>query len=149
MPKISNTLSAGNPPETGDEILQGIIMSFSAKSAVIAIALTGCALLSQQALAHAHLTSAEPAEQSEVAVSPDHLTLHFSEDLEAAFTGATLKQANGSKIAVGKASVTEASKSTLVVPVEHPLSQGKYQVDWHALSVDGHKTKGSYTFSVK
>ena len=26
---------------------------------------------------------------------------------------------------------------------------GKYTVDWHVVSVDGHKTKGQYTFSVK
>ncbi|WP_288770824.1 copper resistance protein CopC, partial [uncultured Escherichia sp.] len=24
-----------------------------------------------------------------------------------------------------------------------------YTVDWHVVSVDGHKTKGHYTFSVK
>ncbi|EBS0022956.1 hypothetical protein DTE83_24205, partial [Salmonella enterica subsp. enterica serovar Enteritidis] len=24
-----------------------------------------------------------------------------------------------------------------------------YTVDWHVVSVDGHKTKGKYTFSVK
>ncbi len=124
-------------------------MSFSAKYTVVALSLLGSALLSQQALAHAHLTSAEPAQQSEVSVSPDHLTLHFSEDLEAAFTGITLSQDGGKPIATGKASVEETSKSTLIVPVTHPLSHGKYQVDWHALSVDGHKTNGSYTFSVK
>ncbi|WP_250381188.1 copper resistance protein CopC, partial [Escherichia coli] len=26
---------------------------------------------------------------------------------------------------------------------------GTYIVDWHVVSVDGHKTKGHYTFSVK
>ncbi len=132
---------------TGDS--QGMIMSFSAKNIVAALSLLGSALLSQQALAHAHLTSAEPAQQSEVSVSPDHLTLHFSEDLEAAFTGITLSQADGKQVATGKASVEDTAKSTLIVPVTQPLSHGKYQVDWHALSVDGHKTKGSYTFTVK
>ncbi|MDU5691430.1 MAG: copper resistance protein CopC, partial [Citrobacter freundii] len=29
------------------------------------------------------------------------------------------------------------------------LEAGKYTVDWHVVSVDGHKTKGQYTFSVK
>ncbi|WP_313160064.1 copper resistance protein CopC, partial [Mixta calida] len=37
----------------------------------------------------------------------------------------------------------------LIVPLEKPLPGGSYQVNWHVLSVDGHKTKGSYTFSVK
>jgi methionine-rich copper-binding protein CopC len=36
-----------------------------------------------------------------------------------------------------------------VVPLEQALKAGTYQVDWHVVSVDGHKTKGSYHFSVK
>ncbi|WP_172801720.1 copper resistance protein CopC, partial [Escherichia coli] len=32
----------------------------------------------------------------------------------------------------------------------HPtLDKGQYEVDWTALSVDGHKTQGKYTFTVK
>jgi len=35
------------------------------------------------------------------------------------------------------------------VPLKTPLAAGDYQVNWHVLSVDGHKTQGSYRFSVK
>jgi copper resistance protein C len=39
--------------------------------------------------------------------------------------------------------------TTLVVPVTATLAAGTYTVDWHALATDGHKTNGSYTFTVK
>jgi methionine-rich copper-binding protein CopC len=35
------------------------------------------------------------------------------------------------------------------VGLSQPLQAGSYQVNWHVLSVDGHKTAGSYRFSVK
>ncbi|WP_243069949.1 copper resistance protein CopC [Klebsiella pneumoniae] len=34
-------------------------------------------------------------------------------------------------------------------PVSTTLDKGQYEVDWTALSVDGHKTQGKYTFTVK
>ena len=33
------------------------------------------------------------------------------------------------------------------VPLK-PLKQGSYRVTWHALSVDAHRTNGTYTFRV-
>ncbi len=43
----------------------------------------------------------------------------------------------------------EKNNTQLTVPLEQTLTPGTYQVDWHVVSVDGHKTKGSYHFSVK
>jgi methionine-rich copper-binding protein CopC len=37
----------------------------------------------------------------------------------------------------------------LSVPVIGTLQPGIYTVEWHALSTDGHKTTGSYSFTVK
>ena len=37
----------------------------------------------------------------------------------------------------------------LIVPLADSLKPGTYTVNWHVVSVDGHKTKGHYTFSVK
>ena len=48
-----------------------------------------------------------------------------------------------------KASRSEQDKTQLIVPLDQTLEAGKYTVDWHVVSVDGHKTKGQYTFSVK
>ena len=52
-------------------------------------------------------------------------------------------------IKTGTATRDEKNKAQLTVPLEQTLASGTYQVDWHVVSVDGHKTKGSYHFSVK
>lgn len=106
-------------------------------------------LITQQAQAHAHLKTAIPADKSEVTASPKQLTLKFTEDLEASFSGVELKDPKGVTVATGKATLDASDKSSLIVPLDKALDAGKYQVDWHALSVDGHKTKGEYTFTVK
>ncbi|MGQ7169668.1 copper resistance protein CopC, partial [Escherichia sp. R-CC3] len=43
----------------------------------------------------------------------------------------------------------EQDQKQLIVPLADSLKPGTYIVDWHVVSVDGHKTKGHYTFSVK
>ncbi|AYG61221.1 hypothetical protein CCGE525_00435 [Rhizobium jaguaris] len=39
--------------------------------------------------------------------------------------------------------------TVLMVPISGTIGAGTYTVEWHALSADGHKTTGSYTFTVK
>ena len=41
------------------------------------------------------------------------------------------------------------NNTTLMVPVSGTLAPGIYTVEWHALSGDGHKTHGSYKFTIK
>ena len=124
-------------------------MPFSVKSLAVTTALLVSALTSTAVLAHAHLTSAEPAPQSQLTVAPTQLTLHFSEDLEPSFSNATVTHQGDKTVSTGKASLSDQEKNTLVVPLNAPLSAGEYQVAWHALSVDGHKTTGTYIFTVK
>ena len=124
-------------------------MFYSAKSLTIAMVLLTSVLTSTNVLAHAHLTSAEPAPQSQLTTAPTQLTLHFSEDLEPSFSLATLTYQGNKRISTGKVSLSGEGKNSLVVPLKAPLSAGDYQVTWHALSVDGHKTTGTYSFTVK
>lgn len=107
-----------------------------------------CAL-SQQAQAHAHLKSSLPAAKSEVTTSPGQLSLTFTEGLEPAFSDATLKDSQGAVMPTGKATLEKGNSKTLVLPLTAPLAAGAYQVDWHVLSTDGHKTKGHYSFTMK
>ena len=52
-------------------------------------------------------------------------------------------------IPAGKRALAPKGKATLIVPVSTKLDKGQYEVYWTALSVDGHKTQGKYTFTVK
>ncbi|EAA7556256.1 CopC domain-containing protein YobA [Salmonella enterica] len=102
-----------------------------------------------QAQAHAHLKNAEPAAESTVESTPGHLTLHFTEALEPTFSAADVTDSQGKAVKTAKSVVDDADKSVLIVPLEDVLPSGKYTVNWHVVAVDGHKTKGDYTFTVK
>ncbi|WP_021015711.1 copper homeostasis periplasmic binding protein CopC [Prodigiosinella confusarubida] len=124
---------------------------FNLKSPAIlstaALAIT--VVFSSPVLAHAHLKSQEPAANTQVNVSPKVLKLNFSEDIEPVFTGIELTGSHHQRISTAKTELTPGMHNQLSVVLAKPLSSGRYQVKWHALSVDGHKTKGAYTFRVK
>ena len=90
-----------------------------------------------------------PAADAVVADSPKELRLSFSEDLVPKFSGAEVKNHQGQKVEIGSATPNSADKKQLVVPVLTPLSEGVYQVDWHAVAADTHRIEGSYSFTVK
>lgn len=94
-------------------------------------------------MAHANLDHASPAVGSTVASSPSEVTLYFSEKIEPKFSGAEIRNAVGARVDHG----ASASGSTLRVSVKS-LPAGTYTVTWHVLSVDTHKTQGSFSFTV-
>ena len=106
-------------------------------------------LAAPAAFAHAHLKSQVPAADSVAAAAPNTIELHFSEGVEPAFTGISLQGPGNAAVKLGKPAVDAHDKALLRVPVQGPMPAGRYVVDWHAVAVDGHKTKGQYSFSVK
>lgn len=106
-------------------------------------------LTTASAFAHAHLQQQIPAADSTVSVSPQALTLTFSEGVELSFSGVTLSGPQNKPIATGKLARSDGNKAQLTLPLNEPLAAGEYTVEWHVVSVDGHKTKGQYHFSVK
>lgn len=104
---------------------------------------------SQSAFAHAHLKSSVPADNQETGRAPQSLTLNFSEGIEPAFSGVEVRDAKNKTVAHEKTEFDAKQGNRLTVPFAAPLKPGEYQVSWHVLSVDGHKTSGNYRFSVK
>ena len=115
----------------------------------LVLASFGLAAASAPAFAHAHLKSATPAIGSTVQTAPTELDLKFSEGLNLKFTGVKLTGPAKTAVATGAAALGAGDDTTLVVPVSDTLGTGAYTVAWHALSTDGHKTNGTYTFTVK
>ncbi|PHM45734.1 Copper resistance protein C [Xenorhabdus mauleonii] len=103
----------------------------------------------QQALAHAHLKDQTPAENATVEAAPQAITLSFSERIELGFSKVKLIGPEKTVIKTGKLELDPETKTKLILPVEGKLAAGEYSVDWSVLSVDGHKTKGVYSFIVK
>lgn len=104
--------------------------------------------LSGTAWAHAHLTAADPADKSVVATSPTEIDLSFSEALNLKFSGATLVGPDKSEVKMGEPMLMEGNKM-MMIPVAETLAAGNYTVEWHVLSADGHKTKGTFSFTLK
>jgi methionine-rich copper-binding protein CopC len=98
------------------------------------------------ASAHAKLVSETPAADSMAMPAPTELKLKFSEGIELRFTGVKVLGPKKDAVATGPATLDPKDNTLLIVPFKSALPDGKYTVDWHALSTDGHKTKGSYSF---
>lgn len=103
----------------------------------------------QQAFAHAHLKDQLPAEGAALEQAPEAITLNFSEGIEVNFTKVNVTDANKQVIKMGKAALDPSNNTKVIIPVESKLAAGKYDVQWSVVSVDGHKTKGNYSFTVK
>ena len=108
--------------------------------AAVLLALTAGATMAQ---AHARLDHASPAVGSTVSSSPEQVTLYFTESLEPKFSGGEVRSSAGARVDGG----SSASGNTLHISVKS-LSPGAYTVNWHVLSVDTHKTQGSFSFHI-
>ena len=104
------------------------------------------AFVAGPAAAHARLVSATPAPNATVAATRT-VSLTFSERSVPAFSGFDVVNAAGEKVAV-RTSVAEDGK-TLTGTLASPLAAGAYRVDWRIASNDGHRMRGSYTFTVR
>ncbi|HDC4337078.1 TPA: CopC domain-containing protein YobA [Enterobacter kobei] len=123
-------------------------MGLSTSRTVCALVFLASVVISPTVLAHAHLKQQSPAADSVVS-APQSLTLNFSEGIEPGFSDVEVTDAHKQVVKMGAVTRDEKNKAQLIVPLAQTLATGTYQVDWHVVSVDGHKTKGSYHFSVK
>ncbi len=117
-------------------------MKNPAKIAIVLAAI----LLPAAAHAHAFLDHASPKVGSTVASAPRELLLWFTEKLEPAFSTVEVRNAQGAVVS-SKAQVAPGDGTELRVPLK-ALPPGTYSVSWRVLSVDTHRTQGSFTFRV-
>ncbi|HEX5210251.1 MAG TPA: copper resistance protein CopC [Pseudolabrys sp.] len=110
--------------------------------------LTIIALLATPIAVHAHamLDRASPRVGSTVTTAPKELLLWFTEKLEPAFSTAEVRNAQGT-VQSGKARVDAGDRTELHVPLR-ALPPGTYSVVWRVLSVDTHRTQGTFSFTV-
>jgi len=106
---------------------------------VILLALTG------SASAHAFLLHARPAAGATLVSPPKDVNLDFSEALEPTFSNVAVVDGSGHPVTAA----ASAARGTRMSVALQPLKPGAYSVTWHALSVDTHRTQGSFRFTVK
>ena len=99
-------------------------------------------LVATPALAHARLVSSDPAANTRVK-SPGQIKLHFSENLEPAFSSANLADAGGKTVPVSR---SVGGDTITLLPMT--LKPGAYKVTWHSVGQDTHRLAGSFGFTV-
>jgi len=97
--------------------------------------------------AHAHLVSSSPGAGATVAAAAE-IRLKFSESVEPRFSSIAVAGPAGAA-PLGAAVADPADPSTLVAKSSGPLAAGVYTVAWKAVSVDTHRTQGSFTFTIR
>jgi hypothetical protein len=113
----------------------------------VAAALAALVLGAGAADAHAFLDHASPAVGSSLPSPPAAVTMWFTQDLEPAFSTATVTDKSGNRVDTGDARVDSKDPAELRVPLK-ALPPGTYTVAWRVLSVDTHTTQGHFTFVV-
>jgi methionine-rich copper-binding protein CopC len=96
--------------------------------------------------AHAHLDHASPAADSVIPDAPEEVRIWFTQALEPNFTTAQLQSSSGVVVATG---AVDAAEPKQVVIRVHGLTSGAYMVIWKAVSMDTHRTEGSFGFEVR
>ncbi len=119
-------------------------VSVSRKVAAVVLAAT----VSSAAFAHARPANTDPAANAVLAAAPPAVVIDFTETLEPAFSSIVVVDGQGKAVSAGKASVDGASRKRMTVPLA-TLASGAYTVKWVAVAADGHRTQGTYRFSVK
>ena len=106
-------------------------------------------LLASYTLSEAHvmLDRASPAVGSTVATAPSAVTLTFTEKIEPALSTVRVEDTSGARMDQGKPQIDRSARNVLRVNLK-ALAPGTYKVFWKVLSVDTHRTEGSFTFQV-
>lgn len=102
------------------------------------------AVLASPALAHAFLKQQSPKAGAGLTMPPSAVHLVFTEDLEPALSGVTVTGTDGKSYTTGKPAV----HGNVMDVALKGLPPGTYRVFWHAVSVDTHRTEGSYAFTI-
>lgn len=118
------------------------------KNIIAAIMLAAAGAAASVAHAHAKIATTEPKAGSELQSPPKEIRLHFNESLEEAFSKIELVDAKQLPVKLAKTAVDKSDPKVMFTAVP-ALKSGQYAVRWTAMTHDGHKVKGQFTFKVK
>ena len=114
--------------------------------AVCGLVLVWCGL--QAAWGHAFPERSDPPAGATVTVAPALVRIWFDAALEPAFSSLRVQTAHGQPIPHEEGQV-DASNAALLTVRLPPLASGTYRVLWSVVARDGHRTEGTYTFTVQ
>jgi methionine-rich copper-binding protein CopC len=106
--------------------------------------------MATEASAHARLKRASPPVGGAVSVdkAPSELRIWFSERVEPSLSEIQVVNAAGARFDNGGLRLDDTDPTELHLALQ-PLLPGRYRVIWRAVSVDTHKTNGTFPFRVR
>jgi copper transport protein len=101
------------------------------------------------AVAHANLLSSDPKDGATLATAPTHVTLTFSEPVDAGLSLVEVLDSSGGDIHAGPAVAVSGEPRELSMSLPAHLPDGVYTVNWRAVSAaDSHITAKAFAFGV-
>ena len=97
---------------------------------------------------HAFPDHSDPRVGSTISTSPPRARIWFDSELEDGFSEIRVENSDSERVDKGDGHVDKSDANLLEVALP-PLPAGIYRVIWTAVSRDGHRTEGNYTFTVK
>lgn len=115
---------------------------------ILPIVLAALLALPALARAHARLEKSDPSRRESLATAPASVRLWFNEPIEAEFSRIRVANAAGETIAEG-GRLDESNGKLFLLELPGGLAPGDYTVTFEVLSVDGHRVKQSFPFTLK
>jgi len=100
------------------------------------------------AWAHAFPDHSDPRVGSTQKIPPANVRIWFDSGLEPAFSSLRVMNSDNQPVDKGDGHVDEHDNTIMEVSLP-PLPPGKYHVFWVAISVDTHRTEGSFPFTIE
>lgn len=113
---------------------------------VLLTALLFVMLSSAPATAHTNLISTNPPDCQTLTTAPQSVSLRFAADLLTAGARLVAKDASGTQVALGEATV---DGGTLTAAWPASTTSGQFSVAYRAVASDGHPLEGSFAFSIE
>lgn len=110
--------------------------------------ITGFIAFPNFAAAHTKIIGADPAKDAVLISPPKVVNMTFTKALESKFCTIRVLDATGKQVDKANTTVTGEDRHEMTVDLQ-PLPAGAYKVLWNIVSLDGHKMKGDYTFTIK
>lgn len=98
--------------------------------------------------AHAHMSKSQPTKGEVLTAPPAAVQLWFSATVDPQWSKIEVTGADGERIDTGPVTAIGNDSNSLQINLK-PVGTGSYEVKWSTASRDGHRIKGSYSFSVK
>jgi methionine-rich copper-binding protein CopC len=104
-------------------------------------------IIPQIVCSHAYLQEISPSEDAVLTTPPKKVTLSFAGSVEPALSKIEVFDQGEKKVSLK----TRFLEDNRIMEVElfDELNAGEYSVKWFTLSLDGHKQRGSYKFTIK